>query len=114
MELVKMNDQEVKLLRSEVGALQATVSSQNTIIEQLQSNINSTEQYSRRLNLEIHGIPYTSREDLSVTTKGLAEKLNICAHPAEVVARHRLRSKQEGAAPVLDRFSTVSAKRAAE
>lgn len=110
MELVKQNDQEVKLLRSEVGALQATVSSQNTIIEQLQSNINSTEQYSRRCNLEIHGIPYMSCEDLSVTIKGLDEKLNINTHPAEVVACHRLRSRQEGAAPILVQFSTLSAK----
>lgn len=57
--------------------------------------------------MEIHGVPYTSREDLSVTIKGLAEKLNINTHPAEVVACLRLRSRQKGVAPILVVFHGV-------
>lgn len=111
MKLVKENDQEVKLLRSEVGALQATVSNQTTVIEQLQTNLNSTEQYSRRCNMEIHGIPTTNEEDLKATINNLAERLNIASHhPTEVVACHRLRSRREGAAPILVQFSSTSVK----
>ncbi|XP_042149654.1 uncharacterized protein LOC121837866 [Ixodes scapularis] len=111
MKLVQQNDQEVKLLRSEVGALQATVSNQTSMIEQLQTNLNSTEQYSRRCNMEIHGIPITDDEDVKVVIEDLAEKLNIGRHhPAEVVACHRLRSRREGAAPILVQFYSTSVK----
>lgn len=111
MKLVQQNDQEVKLLRSEVGALQATVSNQTSMIEQLQTNLNSTEQYSRRCNMEIHGIPITDDEDVKAVIEDLAERLNIGRHhPAEVVACHRLRSRREGAAPILVQFSSTSVK----
>lgn len=111
MQLVTENDKEIKLLRSEVGVLQTTVKDQTTLIEQLQTNINSTEQYSRRCNMEIHGIPYTNDEDLSITMDDLATKLDIrCHDPVDVVACHRLRSRREGAAPILVQFSSVSVK----
>lgn len=111
MQLVTANDKEVKLLRSEVGVLQATVTDQTAMIEQLQANVNSTEQYSRRCNMEIHGIPCTNGEDLKVTLADLAVKLGIGSHnTAEVVACHRLRSRREGAATILVQFTSVSVK----
>lgn len=111
MQLVAENDKEVKLLRSEVGVLQTTVKDQTTLIEQLQTNINSTEQYSRRCNMEIHGIPTANDENLKTTMNDLATKLDIhCHNPVDVVACHRLRSRREGAAPIMVQFSSVSVK----
>lgn len=109
--LVTENDKEVKLLRTEVERLQGTVSGQTELIENLQTNINATEQYSRRCNLEIHGVPVSTDEDLSVTLNGLASKLNLAIPtPAEVVACHRLRSRRDGAPPILVQFASVSVK----
>ncbi|KAM7284799.1 uncharacterized protein ISCGN_001893 [Ixodes scapularis] len=109
--LVTENDKEVKLLRTEVGALQATVSEQTVMIDQLQTNINSTEQYSRRCNMEIHGISYLNKEDLGATIIDLAHKLNIADfNPADVVVCHRLRSRREGAPPILIQFTSVPTK----
>lgn len=111
MKLVTENDKEVKLLRTEVGALQATVSEQTVMIDQLQTNINSTEQYSRRCNMEIHGISYVNEEDLGATISDLAHKLNIADfNPADVVVCHRLRSRREGAPPILVQFTSVPTK----
>lgn len=111
MELVTANDKEVTLLRTEVGVLLNTVTDQTAMIEQLHANINSTEQYSRRCNMEIHGIPLTRNEDLRATMQDLVEKLGIGSHtPADVVACHRLRSRREGEAPILVQFTSVSVK----
>lgn len=111
MQLVTANDKEVKLLRSEVEVLQTTVTDQTAIIEQLQANVNSSEQYSRRCNMEIHGIPCANGEDLSVTMADLAVKLGLATHtPDRVVACHRLSSRHEGAAPILVQFTSVSVK----
>lgn len=111
MQLVAANERDIKLLRSEVGVLQATVSEQTSMIEHLQNNANSTEQYSRRCNMEIHGVPFTKDEDLKVTLDDLATKLSIEGfNPDEVVACHRLRSRREGAPPILVQFTSVSGK----
>lgn len=111
MQLVVANERDIKLLRTEVGTLQATVSEQTSMIEHLQNNVNSTEQYSRRCNMEIHGVPCTRDEDLKITLDDLATKLSIQGfNPAEVTACHRLRSRREGAPPILVQFGSVSAK----
>lgn len=111
MQTVTENEKEVKLLRSEVSALQATMSDQTAVIAQLQSNINTNEQYSRRCNLEIHGVPCTRGENLKETLVDLAQKVEIASFdPAEVVACHRLRSRHDGTAPILVQFTSVSSK----
>lgn len=111
MQLVTENDKEVKLLRSEVGSLKETMSNQSAVIEQLQTNINSTEQYSRRFNMEIHGIPCAADEDLSVTVNSIALQLKIESYnPSQVVACHRLRSRRDAAPPILIQFTSVAVK----
>lgn len=111
MQTVTENEKEVKLHRSEVGALQATVSYQTTMIAKPQSNINTNEQCSRRCNLEMHCVPCTSGEDLQAVLVDLAQNLDVASFdPAEVVACHRLRSRRDGIAPILVQFTSVSSK----
>ncbi|KAH9367064.1 hypothetical protein HPB48_003513 [Haemaphysalis longicornis] len=45
-------------------------------IERLRDELNDVEQYSRRANLEVHGMPVEQEENLQQKLSHLAEKLN--------------------------------------
>lgn len=108
--LVTAHEREVKTLQSDVVALQSTVSEQAAVIDRLKSDINEAEQYSRLSNLEIHGHPCRDGERLLEFLINLAEKLDVNVEPSEVMAIHRLPSKQTAAAPISVRFASVAAK----
>lgn len=111
MALVASNEKEIKSLRAEVGVLKETVSAQALSLQGLQSDLNDLEQYGRRQNMEIHGLPYSPTENLEVALQDMAVKLGIDSFQAvDVVAVHRLPAKRDSAPPVLVRFVSVRAK----
>lgn len=97
-------------LQSDVVSLQSTVSEQAVVIDHLKSDINEMEQYSRLPNLEIHGQPRRDGERLLEFLLNLAGKLDVNVQASEVLAIHRLPSKQAKAAPILLRFASIAAK----
>lgn len=100
-------EKEVKTLQSEVVSLQSAVSDQAATIERLRSDINESEQYSRRSNLEIHGLPCADGENLFTFLTDLARDLDVGLQPSEVLAVHRLPGKHTAVPPILVRFSSV-------
>lgn len=108
---VSSNDNEVKLLRSEVSSLQTTVSEQALAIQQLQSSLNDKEQDTRQSNMEIHGILCSPHEDLFAVLKDLSVKLNIPqCHAGEILGVHRFRARPNSIPPILVQFVSTEAK----
>ncbi|XP_075544000.1 uncharacterized protein LOC142578506 [Dermacentor variabilis] len=61
---VATNQNELADLRSQVQSLSSTVVSQTQVIDRMSGEINDLEQYGRRCNFEIHGLPVKSDENL--------------------------------------------------
>ncbi|CAN7938231.1 unnamed protein product [Ixodes hexagonus] len=103
---------------AEVNSLKATVQAQSeqlqTQAEQLQElrqSQNDLEQYSRRTNLEIQGLPYHRNENLRDELTQLASVLEVPnVSSADVVAVHRLPCKPETVPTVLVQFTSVATK----
>ncbi|XP_075526238.1 uncharacterized protein LOC142557927 [Dermacentor variabilis] len=62
---------------AEINALRATVQTQAEQLERLQVDMNESEQYSRNMILEIHGLPENENENLKEVLSDIAEKLHI-------------------------------------
>ncbi|CAN7942880.1 unnamed protein product [Ixodes pacificus] len=112
LKLATSNELAVKTLQHKISGLQATVRSQATEISRIQAEQNDSEQYSRLPNLELHGLPYSSDENLSTYIAELVSKLSIdhSFHPSDIQEIHRLSAKRDGIPPVLVRFSSVKMK----
>lgn len=75
-------------------------------IAELRDNVCSLEQYSRRNNVEIHGLQKSPNEDLPKEINILAGRLGlpeVAAHDTEAI--HRLPVREGKVAPVLIRFT---------
>lgn len=106
---VTANDAVIKELKSEVGSLKSSLSVQSDEIQRLRSELNNSEQYSRRSNLEIHGLPCNPNEDLPSMLVDIAEKVGISEfRSSEVDAVHRLPSSRGTIPVVLVRFRAVT------
>ncbi|XP_075559371.1 uncharacterized protein LOC142590857 [Dermacentor variabilis] len=89
---IKQQDADMSALGKRVEKLEARVTEQEN--QELRQQVNELEQYSRRQNLEIVGLPYHDNENL-------LEKLNVLAtdvelpplSEADVEAVHRLPSR---------------------
>lgn len=107
LEQCNSNSQATMRLDQKVVCLEETVSEQAKQISHLQSQLNDSEQYTRRANLEISGLPVTANEDLPAVLSDLAVKLNLHDHTAEqVCAVHRLSGGQGKIPVVLARFTS--------
>ncbi len=65
----------------------------------LKNQIETMEQYSRKNNVIIQGIPQTQGEDVRKIVKTLGEKLEIKINESEVAAAHRLPVKRDTDTP---------------
>ncbi|KAH9378852.1 hypothetical protein HPB48_004436 [Haemaphysalis longicornis] len=92
-----------------IAALNATIQSQAEEFHSLREAQNENEEYSRKCNLEIEGLPKEENENLKATLSELARKLKISFSISDVEAVHRLPSKNANPT-VLVRFATVTTK----
>lgn len=100
--------EQVSRCSKEVDDLKTVVHEQAAQIERLHDQLNDTEQYSRRANLEIHGMPVEQEEDLQQKLSHLADKLNLSDFSAsDVLSVHRLPSKRDTTPTILVRFASV-------
>lgn len=108
---VAEQDATVGELQTEVNSLKSSMSIQSEEIQRLRSELNNSEQFSRRCNLEIHGLPCRPNEDLPVELDDIAQKLGISDfHPSEVEAVHRLPSSRDSIPITLVRFRSARAR----
>ncbi|KAG0442165.1 hypothetical protein HPB47_015768 [Ixodes persulcatus] len=96
---LKVHDTEIKELKRRVTDLQKKDELSRAANDQLQKEVNDLEFRSRRLNLEVHGIPEVQGENLIETLNKVAEKLELTLgerkHVAEAGARKRLETRLE-------------------
>ncbi|KAH9377341.1 hypothetical protein HPB48_023008 [Haemaphysalis longicornis] len=95
----------------EIDALKKSVFEQAMQIQRQQEYQNESEQYNRRTNLEIHGLPFEQDEDLKDELSKLAVALKLPNFsPSDVLAIHRLPSKHDTVHVILVRFTSLSVK----
>lgn len=103
------NASSVTELRNETTSLREIVTEQSKTIEHLQDELNDSDQYSRHSNLEIHGLPCSSNENLITVVNELASKLGLADFQrSDIVTMHRLPSRRDIPPPILVRFSTAA------
>lgn len=99
----------VEQLKKKVDTLEAQVTDREKEIKGLQLAVDNAEQYSRRCNLEIHGLPEAKKEDLVEVVQNLAQKLELpVPSKEEIEAVHRLRAKEGKVPPIIVKFARRS------
>lgn len=105
------HQQEIEKLRSRVETLEN--SQDKDTLEKVTQDLNDLEQYSRRKNMEIHGLPFTEKENLLEKINNLAQKLDLPPlSDSDVDSVHRLRPRPNKVPITLIRFSRRSLKAA--
>lgn len=113
---MKLQHTDISDLRKRMERLEEKVKEQE--VEQLRKQVNDLEQYSRRMNLEVHGLPQHTDENLLDKLNVLATELDLPQlSETDIEAVHRLPSKPKEsgavrAAPILVRFSSRVTKEA--
>lgn len=97
---------EIKELRKRVTELEEKDHKSKHVQDQLLQEVNELEFRSRRLNLEVHGIPATQNENLITSLKVVANKLEV-PHLTEsdIVSVHRLPARQGNVPVVIIHFA---------
>lgn len=109
--LAMTNEEAVKELKKEVDTVQATMTEQSETIERLKEELNDVQQYSRRSNMELHGLPLAQGEDLIKVISDLAKPLNLpTPQSSDILAIHRLIKKPDSVPIILIRFASVTLK----
>ena len=63
------------------------------------------EQYSRKFNLEIYGIPEQEKEDTEEIMLNLAKRLNVSLEPKDIDVAHRMKKGNTRPRPIIVRFT---------
>ncbi|CAN7937898.1 unnamed protein product [Ixodes hexagonus] len=90
------NSTSIAELRNETTSLRSVVNEQSQTIEQLQEELNDSDQFSRLSNLEIHGLPHSPNEDLKSVVSELAGRLGLVDFQTrDIQMMHRLPSRRD-------------------
>lgn len=88
---------------------ESELKTQAETIQQPQQDLNKIEQYNRKANMEIEGLPVKHNENLKAVLSDMASKLELSYFVSyDIEAVHRLPSKHKSNPMVLVRFSSVS------
>lgn len=108
-ELLKKTENQsrtIEELSKKTNRLEALVVERDEEIQSLKLAVDNAEQYSRRNNIEIHGVEQVANENLTHIIESIAVKLDLPPPKDQSVeAVHRLHSKEGKTAPILVRFS---------
>lgn len=92
-------------LSSQVCNLEGQMKIKDKEIKQIRTALNESELYSRRKNVEVHGVPVTDKENLMGILEEIAEKLEVPTPTVDSVeAVHRLKCKEGKIPAILVRF----------
>ncbi|KAK9721848.1 hypothetical protein QE152_g19973 [Popillia japonica] len=93
-EKLAMQDANIKVYTEKVDSLESKC-------HDLSNKVESLEQYSRKNNLRIFGVPKTEGEDTESTViKLIKDKLNISILPNDIDCCHRLKEKEGQHPPI--------------
>ncbi|KAH9371922.1 hypothetical protein HPB48_017587 [Haemaphysalis longicornis] len=99
---IDVHSGQVAALQTHSDELSASLAAKDREIVQLHAAILNLETYSRRNNLEIHGLEPTDGEDIQVVLKSLADRLQVSTEGIEVA--HRLPAKEGKIPPIIVKF----------
>lgn len=99
-------DTEIKALRTRVTELEEKDMVNTTVQSELQRQVNDLEFRSRRLNLEVHGVPVVPGENLLSSLDQIADTLRVPRlTDSDVASAHRLPAKQDKVPGIIIRFA---------
>jgi len=81
-----------------------------TQVEALEDKDDELEMYSRKHNLEIHGVPEDNDDDLDKVVMKLANILGVEANEDDIDIVHRLPSRYKGPRPIIVKFRSHKVK----
>lgn len=89
-----MNDmkKEQASIRKENAELKANNQFLSGLVSDLQERMRNIEQYSRKNNIEVSGIPSTPQEDVKSIVKDLGAAMGVEVQPSHIAAAHRIPS----------------------
>ena len=104
-------------LQAQSNDLQKKVHAQETYIEQLEENLDTLEfehdaleQYTRKYNIEVHGVPERSDENLEELITSIADKLGASVTAEDLDIVHRMYAKPPRVKPIIIRFKSYGKK----
>lgn len=102
---------EIEQLKKRVENVENSQDKQQVL--KLTQELNELQQYSRRLNMEVHGLPFAEGEDLLTKLQDLAQRLNLPAlSNSDIENLHRLPPRPNKIPATLIKFSRKSVKTA--
>lgn len=105
-QLQEVNKQ-YKEIKSEYDALKRENDTIKQEMKELKIRVRNMEQYSRRSNIEIAGVPQTAKEDVISVITDVGKAIGITLRPEEVVATHRVPSfRPERTPPLIVQFTS--------
>ncbi|CAN7974651.1 unnamed protein product [Ixodes persulcatus] len=111
-EIFKNSQNQGKLieeLAKKTTHLEALIVERDAQILSLKTAVDNAEQYSRRKNIEIHGVKEYENENLVTVVTDLATKLQLPPPTSQSIeTAHRLRAREGRTAPILVRFTERS------
>lgn len=103
---VSRQENEIKALKKRVAELEEKDDMTQVVQAQLQQDVNDLENRSRKLNLEIHGIPFQPDENLLSVLNSLAPKLEVPLLTAtDIQTIHRLPARKDKKPGIIARFT---------
>ena len=114
LEFTQTEVQELKscnvLLATRIEALEAREKIADKTIHDLEEKYDDIEQYSRKFNLEIHGIPERKEEDITQIILDLAEAIDADVREEDIDICHRLYKAEGKARPIIVKFTNYDSK----
>jgi len=114
LEFTQTEVQELKscnvFLTTRIEALEAREKIVDRTIHDLEEKYDDIEQYSRKFNLEIHGIPERKEEDIVQMILDLAKTTDADVREEDIDICHRLYKAEGKARPIIVKFTNYDSK----
>ena len=114
LEFTQTEVQELKscnaLLTTRIEGLEASEKIADKTIHDLEEKYDDIEQYSRKFNLEILGIPERKEEDITQIILDLAEAIDADVREEDIDICHRLYKAEGKARPIIVKFTNYDSK----
>lgn len=105
--LMEEMKQEIKKVRGENKEMKHENTALKCSIVDLQLRVRNLEQYSRRNNIEISGVPGSQSENIELVLVDIARSINVVMSKEAVVVAHRVPSFSERRTPsIIVKFTT--------
>ena len=99
-----------ELLTTRIESLEEREKLVNKTMHDLEEKYDDIEQYSRKFNLEIHGIPERKEEDITQIILDLAEVIDADVREEDIDICHRLYKAEGKARPIIVKFTNYDSK----